>query len=283
MDRYRSEVKTNKQKGITQPLLLFSTYLQRTPIMQSLVLAFVITLTILANTFSAFSQVLNEGCTASVLNRTSQVNPDGSFLIGNVPVSLGAFRVRVVCEDANGVSRAQSGFVNRVINGQTLITDISFSVDAPIPVTLEITSPVTTLTPDVNGAQLVATGALPDGTLIDLTLADAGTTYLSSNSSIVTVSPDGFVNAVSSGNALITATHEGVIATIIISVDLTVDSDGDGIPDDFEELNALNPGGANLSRLPAVQVNASSFSGTFLPERAIDRAIALKIEMIEEI
>ena len=178
--------------------------------------------------------------------------------------------MRVVCEDENGVSRAQSTFVSGVPNGETLITDISFSTDSPIPVTLEITSPATTLTPAATGAQLVSTGMLADGRLIDLTLADSGTSYLSSNPSIATVSPDGFVNAISSGNVLITATHEGVIATILISVDLTIDSDEDGLPDDFEELNSINPGGTNLSRLPTAQVSASSFSGSFSPERAID-------------
>lgn len=41
---------------------------------------------------------LNEDCTANILNRRIQVNPDGTFLIGNVPVTTGAFRVRIVCE-----------------------------------------------------------------------------------------------------------------------------------------------------------------------------------------
>ena len=69
MERYRSIVKRDKQKGITQPLLLLSKYLQKVPFIQGLVLAFVITLTILATAPSVFSQVLDEGCTASVLNR----------------------------------------------------------------------------------------------------------------------------------------------------------------------------------------------------------------------
>ncbi|MEE8523116.1 MAG: Ig-like domain-containing protein, partial [Thermoanaerobaculia bacterium] len=87
---------------------------------------------------------------------------------------------------------------------------------------------------------------------------------------IATVSADGFVNAVSSGRVLVTATHEGVIATIGLQVELTVDSDGDGLPDDFETLNNLNPGGSNLARLAGVQVVASSFSPNFPSERVID-------------
>lgn len=40
---------------------------------------------------------LGPACTASVLNRTVQVNDDGSFFIGDVPAEPGLFRVRVEC------------------------------------------------------------------------------------------------------------------------------------------------------------------------------------------
>ncbi|WDE07244.1 Ig-like domain-containing protein [Thalassomonas viridans] len=215
--------------------------------------------------------VLNEDCIATILNRQTQVNADGTFVIPNVPVPQGAFRVRVVCDRADGtVDNGQSPFVLGNPNGETLFDDISFADDDPVPVSIEITSPALELTPEANGAQLVTTGTLPDGTEIDITLADTGTFYLVSNPAIATVSDDGFVDAVSSGTALITATHEGVIATIQLMVNLTQDADDDGLPDDFETLNAVNPGGANLSRLPGVTVDASSFSGGNVPDRAID-------------
>ncbi|MCZ6755323.1 MAG: hypothetical protein O7E49_08425, partial [Gemmatimonadetes bacterium] len=106
----------------------------------------------------AVESPLNEECTATILNRLVQVNADGTFAIGNVPVPLGAFRVRVVCERATGVERAQSPFVNGVPNGETPLGQITFGVTDPIPVFLEITSPATVLTPIANGAQLVTTG-----------------------------------------------------------------------------------------------------------------------------
>ncbi|MGH8488733.1 MAG: Ig-like domain-containing protein [Gammaproteobacteria bacterium] len=216
------------------------------------------------------SPPLDETCTATVLNRLVQINPNGTFALGNVPVPLGAFRVRVVCERDAGIDRAQSPFVVGVANGETPLGEITFGVDDPIPVSLEISSPATVLTPAASGAQLTTTGTLADGTQIDLTLNDTGTFYLSSNRAIATVSNDGFVNAVSSGTALITATHEGVIGTIQLQVDLTEDADGDGMPDDFEDNNAVNPGGANLARLPGTEVEASSFSVNSPPTRAID-------------
>ncbi|HEX4955079.1 MAG TPA: Ig-like domain-containing protein [Thermoanaerobaculia bacterium] len=213
---------------------------------------------------------LDESCVASVLNRQIQVSPNGTFTLGNVPVPQGAFRIRVVCNRGGRVERARSAFVLGTPNGVTVIGPITFGDDAPIPLSLAITSPAPVLTSATPSAQLVTTGALVDGTELDLTLEDTGTFYLSSNRTIATVSPDGLVDAVSSGTFLVTATHEGVISTIQLAVSFTEDSDGDGLPDDFEALNALNPGGSNLSRLPGVTVNASSFSSGFAPARAID-------------
>jgi hypothetical protein len=216
------------------------------------------------------AQLLDESCIATVLNRQVQVNPNSTFALGNVPVPVGAFRVRVVCERVNDTDLGASEFLLGVPNGETPVGPITFGVEDPIPVSLAITSPATVLTPAAPGAQLVTTGTLVDGTQIDLTLNNTGTSYLTSNPGFATVSQDGFVQAVSSGNVLITATHEGVIATIAITVNLTLDADGDGIPDDYEQANAVNPGGANLARLPGTQAVASSFSGSFGPERAID-------------
>ena len=219
----------------------------------------------------AWSQ-LDERCTATMLNRTVQVSPNGTFAIGNVPVPLtvGNIRVRIVCETENGVLKGASAFVPGVANGNTPLGEIVFGENDPIPAELRISSPADTLTPTATGAQLVTTGILADGMEIDLTLSDTGTFYLSSNSEIATVTPNGFVNAVSSGNVLITATHEGVIATIALTVALSQDTDGDGLPNDFEELNADNPGGTNLVRLPGTLIMASSFFSSNVPELAID-------------
>lgn len=218
--------------------------------------------------------VLDESCLATLLNRTTQVSADGTFALGNVPVPQGAFRVRVVCARPSGrVDRGASQFVLGIPNDATPLGPITFGEQDPIPVRLRIDTPAQTLTADAPGAQLVTTGVLVDGTGIDVTLAASGTFYLSSNAGIATVSADGFVNAVSSGNVLVTATHEGVIATIRLAVNLTQDADGDGLPDDFEEQNAFNPGGANLARQPGVVVRASSFSPGGPPERAVDGSL----------
>ena len=51
-------------------------------------------------------------CTATALNRTVPVNPDGSYLIRNIPVLDGPFRVRILCESPTGeVREAISAFL----------------------------------------------------------------------------------------------------------------------------------------------------------------------------
>ena len=102
---------------------------------------------------AAQAQVLNEDCTANVLNRRIQVNPNGTFAIGNVPISFGAFRVRIVCERPSGLTeRARSDFLLGVRGGVTEITQITFGDDEPIPVALRLTTPVATVDVDLGKA-----------------------------------------------------------------------------------------------------------------------------------
>ncbi|HEX2550218.1 MAG TPA: Ig-like domain-containing protein, partial [Nocardioidaceae bacterium] len=63
------------------------------------------------------------------------------------------------------------------------------------------------------------------------------------------------------------------MGTISLRVNLAVDTDGDGLPDDFEALNSLNPGGSNLARIPGVVATASTFSPSFPPSRVIDGSL----------
>ncbi len=213
---------------------------------------------------------LDENCVATLLTRTVQILPNGTFAIPNVPVPLGATRIRVVCERDGFTTRGHTPFAFQVPNAATVYGPVSFNDDQPIPVSIAITSPATVLTPLANGAQLTTTGTLVDGLEVDFTLADSGTFYLSSNPAIATVSEDGFVLAASSGVVIVTAMNEGVIATIQLEIQLDADVDGDGIPNDFENLNAVNPGGENLSRLPGTQVAASTFWNPRPPERVVD-------------
>ena len=69
-----------------------------------------------------------------------------------------------------------------------------------------------------------------------------GTSYITSNPNIATVSKDGWATAVSSGLVIISALNEGTVGLIQIDVSLAgnTDTEGDGIPDDIELANGLD-------------------------------------------
>ncbi len=53
---------------------------------------------VIALLFHAPAQAqLDENCVISILNRTAQVQPDGSWRIDNVPANFGAVRARATC------------------------------------------------------------------------------------------------------------------------------------------------------------------------------------------
>src|SRR5690606_13087516 len=73
------------------------------------------------------------------------------------------------------------------------------------------------------------------------TAADNGINYSSTNAAVASVSGDGVVTARANGVALISASKDGVLATRRVLVVTSGDTDGDGLPDDYEVENGLNP------------------------------------------
>src|SRR5713101_2814930 len=187
-------------------------------------------------------------CTANILNRSVQVNPDGTFSIPNVPVDSGGLvRCRVVCKNADGTTtEGASGFLPLIPNGQTAIPQINFGNISPAPVSIQLTAPQISLTEGGATVQLSVTGTLPDGSTKDLTTNAQGTTYVSSYTPIATVSSDGLVTAGSlrlgrQARIFITARNEGAASTIELKVSPPVSSVGDGIPDDWKIAHHLDP------------------------------------------
>lgn len=180
---------------------------------------------------------LDENCTANVQNRSVQLDHNGDFAIANVPVDLGLFRVRISCK---GGTQAASDFLSLMPNGSTTIDHILFGAVDPAPVSISIQSPVTAFTTLKQTTQLTVTGILPNGSSKDLSTRVLGTLYVSSNPSIVSVTGDGLLTAVSRGTAIITAKNEGATATIQIKVNTIVSTVGDGIPDDWKIAHGLS-------------------------------------------
>jgi hypothetical protein len=187
-----------------------------------------------------------ERCTASILNRTGPFDSSGSFLIPNVPVEPGFFRVRVVCEGNGRTVVGQSSFFSLVPAGVPAdLIEIHFGVQDAIPVSLRIDSSKTTFVAKGETARCVAIAVLPDRSSKDRTLGTQGTLWSSSNPEIADVSPDGVVTAKARGQAIIQARNEGVLASLTITSLIPNDADSDGMTDEYERANALNPNDAS--------------------------------------
>src|SRR5690242_1467231 len=69
---------------------------------------------------------LDQNCVVSVLNRTVQANPDGSWVILNVPANLGQVRARATCVRDGATSTGQSDFFTPQANGTVNAIKITF-------------------------------------------------------------------------------------------------------------------------------------------------------------
>lgn len=186
---------------------------------------------------------LDQNCVVSVLNRNVQVNPDGSWVLPNVPANFGQVRARATCVHNSVTTFGQSDLFLIGTNQTVNLPHITLGSATPIPASLVIQVPTTTLTQPGATTQLVVDATYSDGSTADVSQASAGTQYGISNPFVATISPDGMITAVHTGTAVVQATNEGTQSLISIHVLFGggADSDGDGIPDDYEIANGLNP------------------------------------------
>ncbi len=191
--------------------------------------------------------MLDETCTASVLNRTARVSADGSFFIADLPVEPGRHRVRVHCQPLSGpVSYGMSEPISLTAGALVEVDSIVFGEIEPIPQSLVLESEPPTLSRVGEKATIRVTGVFGDGSSKDLT-ADPVTHFWSSSPSIASFSDpdldgDSFrLTAHQRGRVLVSARYEGVVASLEVDVAIPDDRDGDGLPDTFEEANSLDP------------------------------------------
>jgi len=199
---------------------------------------------LLALTLATVAQAQpTDTCTASILNRTTRVNPDGTFIIDNIPSNQGLGRVRIVCPDVDGTRGGASTFIQIIPAGNVNVGGVPLGVIPPSVKSLAVTVTPTTLNGSGATAQLTVVATLSDGSTRDVTNGTGGTTYTSSNPAIAAVNANGLITAANqSGTLIVSMVNDGVFASKLITVSLSNDSDGDGLPNDFEAANAcLNP------------------------------------------
>src|SRR5256885_410902 len=84
---------------------------------------------------------LDQTCTVSVLNRTAVVDSEGTWVLPNVPSTMGLVRARAICV-ANGLTRVgQSDFFAVPTDGIVRGVDIHFDAPAPVPNAIALSAP----------------------------------------------------------------------------------------------------------------------------------------------
>ena len=195
---------------------------------------------------SGSAQELDENCTVTLLNRSAQVNEGGWFGIANVPVERGLFRVRVYCTRDGVTTYGQSEFIE-ISAGEDRIPvgEITLGELDPLPISVAVTGPLSTLTNEGEVTQLEAIATLPDNSTRGVSTRAEGTLWTSSNDQIATVDNNGLVTAVSRGRVFVQALNEGVQGSFEIQILIPNDSDNDGLPDEFEIANGFDPNDPN--------------------------------------
>ncbi|HTG35942.1 MAG TPA: Ig-like domain-containing protein [Thermoanaerobaculia bacterium] len=189
---------------------------------------------------AAFAQ-LDSSCMVSAFNRTAPVQADGVWVLPNVPAGLGPVRVRATCVQNGFVRFGASAFLTVPPNGTVKVEDIQFQGPPPVPSSLSLVSPQPVLSAIGQTVQLSAFVTYSDGSTTDATAADKGTDYRSSNPAIASVDANGLVTAHASGVVVVSAADEGALGVIRLQVVTSGDSDGDGLPDDWELAHGLDP------------------------------------------
>ncbi len=176
--------------------------------------------------------LLDDTCVVSVLNRSTQVNRDGSWILPTIPANFGPVRARATCL-RNGVAVfGQSDRFTVGTNQAVNLPDITLGNTTPIPSGISINATPTMLTQAGQTTQLTTMATYSDGSRQNISASSTGTLYRTSNASIAVISSEGLVTAVSSGTVLIQALNEGEQGIINIQVVLAGANNG-GIPNSW--------------------------------------------------
>ncbi|ODS22433.1 hypothetical protein AB835_14200 [Candidatus Endobugula sertula] len=190
---------------------------------------------------SVFSMDLDKHCTVNIMNRTVQVQPDGSWRMNNVPSFMGRVRARATCVRDGVTTSGQSAFFNLTTNNLNIVEDIFFDDPDPVPVSLSFETNGEIVFSDTSTRPLQVRAVYGDGSFSPLLNTSSGINFSSSNPDIVNVDNNGVLTPLSSGRVAITTRLEGAVAVRQVRVAFSGDMDGDGLPDSYEVANGLDP------------------------------------------
>ncbi|NUN13803.1 MAG: VWA domain-containing protein [Myxococcales bacterium] len=189
---------------------------------------------------TATAQQLSEGCLVNLLNYSAPVESDGTWVLPNLPVTPGYYRLRVVCTENGVTTRGMSPFFTMDGDEPVDFGQITMGVFDPPAQQLWVTG-AELFTAVGQQSKLFVVAQLPGGEFRSASTGEAGTWYTSSNAAVATVGPDGTVTAVGNGLATIQVRNEGVTASHVVEVRIKMDDDDDGLPNHYEQIAGLNP------------------------------------------
>lgn len=194
---------------------------------------------------SAEKPVLDERCIINILNGSTRIAEDGNFALLTPLTTDVPYRARAICNYDGELVYGESSLLHAVSGDDGIdVGEILFDQYHPIPISLSLDVASQSLNINQPVAQLRVSASLPGGISSELTLGSQGTVY-STSSSVVSVSEDGLVTAQRTGQAIVSVRHEGVMASLVFDVYFPLDSDNDGLTDEFELNNALDPNDAS--------------------------------------
>ena len=179
-------------------------------------------------------------CVVNVLNRSAAVQPDGTWVVVNIPANIGQVRARKTCLVQGMTLTGESELFTVPPNGAITLPEIPLNGQRLVPDRLQIVAESEDL-PAGQTAQYTVTAHFPEGA-VDVTGLPA-TSVFSSRADVVSFAGPGVLVGNESGVAILSAIHEGVLGLTRIRVTDPADgdSDGDGVSDDQELANGLDP------------------------------------------